>query len=65
MTPTEREYLRRLHVADRLRVAAALVDDAAAERTPRARALVRVVEILADIVSQLAPEILRADTFNR
>jgi len=54
------DELNRLHIADRLRVAANLLDDVRHERIPRAAGIVRVVEILASIITQLMPEILRA-----
>jgi hypothetical protein len=63
----ERDALRQLAISDRLRVAADLLDllDEPPTIQSRALRLVRVVEILTDVIAQLAPEIMRANGINR
>lgn len=60
MTPPVQDALRKLHVSDRLRVAANLVDDVNACRVQRVAGLVQAVELLAGIIQVLTAEITRA-----
>jgi hypothetical protein len=59
MSHAVQDELRRLHVSDRIRVAANLVDDVNVARVPRVPALVQAVELLAGIIQILTSEIAR------
>ena len=52
------DNLHQLQVSDRLRVAAGVLDDAAAGRVDRTRAIARVLDILSLTVRHLITELL-------
>ena len=56
---TVTDAIQKLHAAARLRVAAGLLDDVAAGRTPRAQGIARVVDMLTLVIRSLVPEIMR------
>lgn len=56
------DALMKLSAAERLRVAAALVDDVAAGRTDRVLGLVRVIDIVSLVIRSLASELARGCT---
>lgn len=53
------DMLEQLALSDRLRVAAGLIDDAAAGRTDRVQAMVRVLDILTLCMRSIAMELGR------
>ena len=55
------DVIHRLAVADRLRVAAGVIDDAAAGRVDKRAALARVVDVLSIIVRQLLTELIHGN----
>ena len=57
------DELKQLCVADRLRVAAGVLDDATAGRIDRHKAIVRVLQIISLIVRTLIRELYRGGNF--